>query len=395
MVTSKNLMNKLSEEYTFLFLGNTNFMGPPQREHAFANEIARRSYNVIFIEGMPSFGLKVKDSLYSFIFNNSTENKNEILPSKVSIYTPPLVPTFFRSSYTPFLDAKIFSRWFNKNFNNMEWNKTITIATFPYWWFGFFSRKKYPVRFIAYDICDSLEVHSRNNNTLNRMKKAEQLLIEESDLISYSAIEMGNKLAYKKNIEKICIPNAVSMSFFKEVQKLSNTIKTKIGFIGAFDTKWIDLELIEKSVKRFNTNNFVFVSPFRRTFYKKLSKYHNVELLGFTDYKNIPKILSEFKVAIIPFLKNSITDYVNPLKLYEYSTAGIPIIAIRTRELDYYSDIIELADSHEEFIELIGKSLIDVSVDKKLKKINFAEENTWSRRTDLLLNAIHKKMLGG
>lgn len=392
MINPKNYSENLSKEFGFIFLGNTSFKGLPQREHSLANELAQRGYSITFVEGMPSWGLKIKESLYSFIFNYHIPNQINLLPLQIAIAVPPLVPTFFRSSYVPKLDAKIFSNWFQKKFSNFDWNKTILIATFPYWWNGFFSRKQYPAKLLVYDICDSLEVHSRNAKTLNRMQKAEQALIKESDLISYSANEMGNELSSKSFIEKICIPNAVSTKFFNEMQNFPNSNKTKIGFIGALDPRWIDLKLIERAIERFPKYTFSFIAPFRRKFNKSLLKFPNVELLGFKNHLEIPRILSDFKVAIIPFLKNSITDSVNPLKLYEYCAAGVSIVAIRTKELEHYSDIVELADTHEEFLKILENALNDNDTEKRFNRIKFAQENTWQKRIDLLLKTINQKL---
>lgn len=400
MINFKECPKDLSKEFQFIFLGNTSFSGLLQREHAFALELARRGYKVTFVEGMPSLGLKIKERLYSFLFNYNMPSQKNINLTDITVAVPPLAPTFFRSSYTPKIDAKIFSKWFYKKFSNLDWSKVIITATFPYWWNGFINRKKYPVRFIVYDICDSLEVHSRDKRTLIRMINAEEALMRESDLITFSAYELQNKFSQDYFSRAACIPNAVSDKFFEEVRNLDNlksnggdSFKNKIGFIGALDGRWIDLELIKKTVSKFPEYTFAFVSPFRRKFFNALSKYKNVELLGFKCREDIPAILNDFKVAIIPFLKNAITDFVNPLKLYEYCAAGIPILATRTRELEHYSEIVHLADNHEDFLNILSRILNGSGDEKKYERIQFARENTWQKRVDLLLNLINQKML--
>lgn len=378
------------KEYTFLFLGNTGFRSAPQREHALAIELANKGYSVIFIEGMPSLGLIIKERLYSFVFNYKTETRDVHLPLKLTVLVPPTVPTFFRSSYTPQMDIRIFSKWFNKEIANIIWQKTIVIATFPYWWYGFFSRKLYPCKYLIYDKCDSLQVASRNMKTLAKMKKAEQNLVKEADLITYSAYTMLDEFSNNSEVQSLCVPNALSEKFVKHTKVFSNSFRTKIGFIGAFDSRWIDLELIKKAVNAFPNHKFTFIAPFRRKFNQSLSKLSNVELCGFVNQNDIPELLSEFKIALIPFLQNPITHVVNPLKLYEYCAAGVPIIAMRTQELEHYSDIIRLANTHDEFVNLLTESLSENDMNIRIKRIKFAEDNTWIKRTDQLLEYIQK-----
>jgi teichuronic acid biosynthesis glycosyltransferase TuaH len=131
---------------------------------------------------------------------------------------------------------------------------------------------------------------------------------------------------------------------------------------------------------------FEIIAPFKRDFFRTLSKYKNVKLRGYKTHKEIINIMPTFNLAIIPFLKNRITDLVNPLKLYEYSSACIPVVAIKTKELEHYCEQIFLADNHEQFIEMVKKILKCKSDHAHLKK--FASENTWHKRVDKLLEKV-------
>ena len=52
---------------------------------------------------------------------------------------------------------------------------------------------------------------------------------------------------------------------------------------------------------------------------------NNLFFLGPQDHKNVPYILSKFKVGIIPYIKNSFTDAINPAKLNEYIASNISV----------------------------------------------------------------------
>ena len=42
--------------------------------------------------------------------------------------------------------------------------------------------------------------------------------------------------------------------------------------------------------------------------------------------------------------------HANPLKLREYLAMGKPVVSVRTPEIEKYSDVVEIADSREEFL---------------------------------------------
>ena len=53
----------------------------------------------------------------------------------------------------------------------------------------------------------------------------------------------------------------------------------------------------------------------------------NVHLLGEQPYAVLPSYLHQFDVACIPFLRNSLTEATNPVKFYEYLSAGKPVVS--------------------------------------------------------------------
>ena len=152
----------------FLFLGNTNFSGFAQREHALAVGLAQRSYRVTYIEGMPSIAAKLQRAIRSIASPHAIERGADAsdLPPNLDVLTPPTVPTFSRSSITPSFDQSLFHRWFKKIEQRFDWSSTILFVSLPHWWTGFLERDVLSIPYIIYDKCDSLLVPSRTAETL-------------------------------------------------------------------------------------------------------------------------------------------------------------------------------------------------------------------------------------
>ena len=96
----------------------------------------------------------------------------------------------------------------------------------------------------------------------------------------------------------------------------------------------------------------------------------------------------------IPFRHNAITRVVNPLKLYEYAAAGLPVVATWTEELQHHSEIVSLARNADEFHQLITNALSEKETEIKLALKMFARQNTWRHRVQALTERIHQHSEG-
>ena len=374
-------------KYSFVIFGNSRFGGYYHREQAIARELAKRGYQVVFIEEMPSLAAELRRQFRRIFFKQAIDEQSigtERLDN-MKVLRPPIIPTLFRSSYVPFIDKWIFRAWFYKKFSMYDWNNAIAIVMLPYWWCGFINNKKYPFKFIHYDVYDLIDVSSRNETALSRMKEGERRLRNEIGLVTFSAWSMKASISqsFPKSAQ-LCIPNATSEEFvFHAIGgKPDRRMKKNVGFIGSLDPRWLDTELILHTIESFPIYDFYICGSVDRTYAHKLTKYPNVKLIGFKNHIRLAYLVATFDVGLIPFRQNKITQVVNPLKLYEYFAAGIPVVAMRTDELEYYRDMIYLSDTREEFIQNINRSLADDNNQKRLERREWAKMNTWKNRVD-------------
>lgn len=318
------------------------------------------------------------------------QSRNEII-----VRTPPTIPTFSRSSWTPVIDRLIFRRWSADIFKHFNWSKTILFVSSPHWWAGFIDRKMISPALVVYDKQDSILVPSRTRRTLQVMREAEQRVIRDADIITYSAFGMKKELAeYVQHQTLQRLPNAVSSDFILSLNKRPTASRQmkRIGFIGSVDERWVDIALICDAANAFPNVEFVMIGPASRKVTSLLLCHNNIHLLGAMSHFKISEILASFDVALIPFLINEITQVVNPLKLYEYCAGGMPIVASCTDELRHYSDLIYLAESKKKYLESIQNALDEDDVIRQEKRKGFANENRWDDRVELLLQLIDQKM---
>ena len=80
-----------------------------------------------------------------------------------------------------------------------------------------------------------------------------------------------------------------------------------------------------------------------------------MHFLGRKSYAELPAYCRQFDVGLIPFKLNELTRAVNPIKLREYLAAGLPVISTPLPEVAIYEQMVNLADTPEEFVRRRGR----------------------------------------
>ena len=58
-----------------------------------------------------------------------------------------------------------------------------------------------------------------------------------------------------------------------------------------------------------------------------LERLPNVKLLGRRPYDELPRYCKAFSVGVMPFALNELTTNVNPIKMREYLSGGLPVVS--------------------------------------------------------------------
>ena len=137
---------------------------------------------------------------------------------------------------------------------------------------------------------------------------------------------------------------------------------------------------------------FVFVGPvFHKPELILKKKIKNIDFIGHVDHSQIPNIIKNFSVGIIPFNVNKFTDSIFPLKLFEYMASGVPIITTATKTLQKFENenkkSIYIANNHNDFAKKL-KDINNGNFSKKIikKNIDLARDNVWEKKFNKLDN---------
>lgn len=150
-----------------------------------------------------------------------------------------------------------------------------------------------------------------------------------------------------------------------------------LGYFGVVDER-MDLELVAKLAAANPRWNLVMVGPVTKVDPKSLPQATNIHWLGGRSYEELPAYTKAFDVCLMPFALNEATEYINPTKALEYMATGTPIVSTPVPDVvSNFGKVVKLAHSHDEFIELCHRVLMQpdqVAIERGLK---MAENNTW------------------
>jgi glycosyltransferase involved in cell wall biosynthesis len=128
-------------------------------------------------------------------------------------------------------------------------------------------------------------------------------------------------------------------------------------YIGVIDER-LDYEILAKMAAARPHVQFVMAGPVVKVDPANLPKEPNLHYLGQQHYDALPCILKGTDICLMPFARNDATKFISPTKTLEYMATHRPVVSTPIRDVErFYSDIVYLASSPDEFISQIDAAL--------------------------------------
>jgi glycosyltransferase involved in cell wall biosynthesis len=184
---------------------------------------------------------------------------------------------------------------------------------------------------------------------------AEKALLRKADLVLASS----ETLLQKKraiNPRTFLLLHGVDYGHFRKSTEESTPVAPELlslsrpilGFHGLI-ADWVDLPLLAELARKQPDWSVVLIGRVD-TDLAALRCLPNVHVLGHRLYAQLPSYLKGFDVAILPFVCNELTLSANPLKLREYLSAGLPVVAAPLPEVLRFNGQVAIAATAEQYI---------------------------------------------
>lgn len=362
------ILQQRYDKYDILFLSIIDYDFRYQRPQHLANIFSQNGHRVFFITGD---------------FNN----KETKLVNKVdNIYVYSLKNSFYSKIYN--IDninkgKKIADELEEVIQKNGVKDCTI-IVEYPTWVEAAVSiREKYGFKLVT-DYCDDyagFEDYNKKSieNYCIELFKNSDKIVATSDYLKSSAEK------YNPNVS--VINNGSEYAYFSTINKIKPNNKRKIiGYYGAI-AFWFEIDKIIYLAENLKNVDIILIGEITIDT-GRLKKYKNIKLLGEKDYNALLQYLKNFDVCIIPFdTSTNLIKATNPVKFYEYLSAGKKIVATEIPALlPFKEKFLYMANDNEMFLKYVRLCLDNRDNLQQEQGIKFAEQNDWAVKGKLFLN---------
>ena len=158
--------------------------------------------------------------------------------------------------------------------------------------------------------------------------------------------------------------------------------RPRLGFVGQLDDR-LDPELILALSRARPRWQIVMVGRVKGIDVGPLAAAPNIHLLGYQPYDELPRILRDIDVGLVPYRSTALTQSCNPLKVFEYLASGRPVVSTPLEGLFVHGDAVTRAAGADAFIDAIDTALRRPG-DGLERRLALARCNSWDERTDRL-----------
>ena len=239
-------------------------------------------------------------------------------------------------------------------------------------------------------VYDCMDHHGGFENNGPEVLARESELMRTADLLVVTSQWLYDEAA-KFNPRVLMVRNACEYGHF--AQPASPCFhdargRKVIGYYGAI-AEWFDLDLLEAVASRFSDCLVLMVGADTTGASKRLGHLDNVQFTGEVPYAELPFYLTGFDVCLLPFQVIPLTLATNPVKVYEYLSAGKEVVAIDLPEMSQFRGLVRTAADHEDFLQQVAMALTASADSSQVERRRaFASEQTWAHRVRDLAHGV-------
>ena len=215
---------------------------------------------------------------------------------------------------------------------------------------------------LIYDCMDELSLF---RGAPTELLERERALLRAADLVFTG----GRSLYEAKRLlhpRVHAFPSSVDAAHFAQARQAqgdpedqAGIPRPRLGFAGVIDER-MDFGLVEAVARARPDWQFVMLGPVVKVDPAELPEARNLHWLGGKDYKDLPRYMAGWDVALMPFALNDSTRFISPTKTPEYLAAGLPVVSTPIRDVvSDYKDVarVRIADDAAGFVAAVEAAL--------------------------------------
>jgi len=265
-----------------------------------------------------------------------------------------------------------------------------------------------PASLRIFDAIDDWESVSVYRKLGQGIRSGYDTVMEHADIIYTVSRHLQKKFQERSKTPHVRhLPNGVDPRLFgfpaeppsvrRGTRKNRRPVLTYVGVL----SERVDLDLIEKISRDWPQCSFQLIGPMSRAVERRwteLQRIPNLEWRGLVHHSKIPDILRSSDVLLIPHMESPLSLSMDPLKMYEYLTTGLPIVSTPVPPMGEYDSLVHIGTG-QRFSEKVGAALDEVlrpdAEDLWHARIEESRKHHWDTRTARIESDIAELLKSG
>jgi glycosyltransferase involved in cell wall biosynthesis len=255
-------------------------------------------------------------------------------------------------------------------------------------------------RGVVYDITDDWELAEPDERRRAQVAAHDREMCRRADLtvVCSQALAQSRRGVARR---LLLLPNGVDGEHYKAAGRPPQNSTPRrwpgptFGYTGTLHPQRIDLGLVLSLARAHPDGSVVLVGPINwndDSLQKALDTTPNLFAPDSVPYAEIPGVMAQFDVCIVPHCQSEFVESLNPIKLWEYLACGKPIASTNVAGFRDYPQFCRVAATPAEFLAACEAALAEAHSGDDTVALARREEaarHSWESRLDDLLREMH------
>ena len=154
----------------------------------------------------------------------------------------------------------------------------------------------------------------------------------------------------------------------------------RLLFFGHLSYDWVDTRLIHHIAKAEPGWQIVLVGRYS-LHEAEFAERANIHVVGEREFADLPAYCANADVGLIPFVNSELTRNCNPLKLFEYLSAGLPVVSTDIPEVRQASkQEVFVAGNYDDFVVSCRQAMQSMTPERSIDLSRSMSQFDWDRK---------------
>jgi glycosyltransferase involved in cell wall biosynthesis len=252
---------------------------------------------------------------------------------------------------------------------------------------------------VVYQVSDKYDANTMDHATdPATIRRLHERALDAADIIFYSGRKLFEE-ATRGRERSYLLEQAVDFEHWARAgsgelevaDEVAAIPRPRVGYFGAIEPWLVDQELIKRASRERPGWHWVFIGNKSRGM--EIENLANVHFLPPVKYDELPRYAAGFDVCVLPWeTEQAFTNYGSAIKVREYLATGKPVVIAPLPEYEPMSDVLRIARSRDEFLDLIQDALDETDAGAARARQASVAGGTWDARAEWVSGLIEEAL---